>query len=88
MLADLSQEHYKWVATGDEAYPDPTMVEARAESFLTRIDTLYTQGMILTLPDTYTGLALNFLKDVTYYRYGKNVHKVGRGGLGTRGETP
>ena len=79
LLADLSVEHRKWVATGDEAYPDPTTAEERAQSFLTRIDTLFTQGMILTLPDTYTGLALDFLKDVTYYRYGGKVQRVGIG---------
>ena len=32
LLADLSAEHYTWVATGDHRNPDATTVHARAEA--------------------------------------------------------
>ena len=40
LLADLSAEHYHWVAGADEQNPDATTAFSRAESFLLRLDTL------------------------------------------------
>ena len=34
----------------------------RADAFLVRLQTLFGEGMIVTLPDTYTGVTLQFLK--------------------------
>ena len=79
LLADLSAEHYSWVATGDKANPDTTTVEERADAFLNRLHRLFTEGMILAMPDTYTGVTLEFLKDTSYYRYGKRVQTIGIG---------
>ena len=67
LLADLSAEHYTWVAGGDKRNPDSTTVQSRAQSCQARLDTLFNQGLILTLPDTYTGLTLKFLRKFSYY---------------------
>ena len=40
LLADLSAEHYTWVATGDKRSPDATTVQSRADVFLARLDVL------------------------------------------------
>ena len=37
LLADLSAEHYSWVASGDESNPDATKVQERADAFLERL---------------------------------------------------
>ena len=79
MLADLSAEHYSWVATGDKQNPDATTVETRADAFLARLDKLFLEGMILTLPDTFTGTTLKFLSKTSYFRYGDSVQTVGIG---------
>ena len=79
LIGDLSLEHYRWVATGDKSYPDPATAEARMTNFLDRLQTLYMDGMILTMPDTLTGIALEFLKDVHIYRYGNKIQRVGIG---------
>ena len=79
LLADLSAEHYLWVATGDKRNPDTTTVQSRAEAFVDRLDQLFTKGMILTLPDTYTGVTLKFLRETTYYKVGAGVQTVGIG---------
>ena len=79
LLADLSAEHYSWVATGDKRNPDTTTVHSRAEAFLDRLHQLFTKGMILTLPDTYTGVTLKFLRETSYYRVGGGVQTVGIG---------
>ena len=79
LLADLSAEHYSWVATGDASNPDAQRVRERAEAFLERLGTLYDDAMILTLPDTYTGVTLQFLKKTSYYPIGKSVQAVGIG---------
>ena len=80
LLADLSAEHYTWVATGDKRNPDATTVQSRADAFMARLRALCDQALILTLPDTYTGLTLQFLKETSYYRVGKSVQTFGIGG--------
>ena len=70
MLADLSAEHYSWVATGDLANPDATTVMERGASFYNRLDVLFLQGHIFKLHDSYTGVALEFLKRTHFYHYG------------------
>ena len=54
MLADLSAEHYSWVATGDEANPDASTVMERVDHCRSRLDVLFLQGHILEMKDTYT----------------------------------
>ena len=79
LLADLSAEHYSWVASGDESNPDATTVQERADAFLARLRTFFVDATILTLPDTYTGVTLEFLKKTSYYRIGNSVQTVGIG---------
>ena len=79
LLADLTAEHYAWVASGDKRYPDPTTAMSRADAFLTRLHTLYNEGLILTLPNTYTGATLKFLSTTSYYRVGQSVQTIGIG---------
>ena len=45
LLADLSAEHYAWVATGDKENPDTTIVQARADIFLERLNQLFERGI-------------------------------------------
>ena len=82
LIADLSTEHCTWVASGDESNPDTTTTLERADAFLARAHTLFTEGLILALPDTYTGVTLKFLSKTTYYKVGKSVQVVGIWGLG------
>jgi len=77
--ADLSAEHYSWVASGDKRNPDATTVQSRGDAFLTRIGTLFDEALILTLPDTYTGVTLKFLEKTSYYNIGNSVQTVGIG---------
>ncbi len=79
LLADLSAEHYTWVATGDAQNPDATTVQSRADAFLARLHVLFNNALILTLPDTFTGETLKFLKETSYYRCGKSVQTIGIG---------
>ena len=79
LLADLSAEHYSWVATGDKGKPDATTVQSRADVFIDRLDQLFKKSLILTLPDTYTGVTLKFLSETSYYRYGTTVQTIGIG---------
>ena len=79
LLADLKAEHYAWVASGDHRNPDATTAQSRADAFLSRLHTLYNEGVILALPDTYTGATLKFLSDTSYYSVGKNVQTIGIG---------
>jgi hypothetical protein len=79
LLADLAAEHYTWVATGDADKPDKTTVMERAEVFLARIHSLFTEGNVLAMPDTYTGLTLEFLRETKYYRFGKRTQWFGIG---------
>ena len=79
LLADLMVEHYAWTLTADKANPDTTTVDQRADSFIHRVHVLYEEGMILTLPDTYTGLTLEFLRNTSHYRFGRRVQWVGIG---------
>ena len=79
LLADLSSEHYSWVASGDAQNPDATTAQSRAGAFLTRLKMLFDDALILTLPDTYTGVALKFLEETSYYRIGNSVQTVGVG---------
>ena len=79
LLADFSAEHYSWVASGDKGNPDATTVQSRADAFLTRLRALFDDAIILTLPDTYTGVTLKFLEKTSYYRLGNSVQTVGIG---------
>ena len=79
LLADVSAEHYAWVATGDKKNPDVTTVMRRANEFLARLSTLFDEALILTLPDTFTGVTLKFLEKPSYYRYGRSVQVIGIG---------
>ena len=81
LLADLSAEHYSWVATGDLANPDAAPVMERRDSFYNRLDVLFLQGHIFKLPDTYTGVTLEFLKKTRFYHNGTNVTVFGIGEL-------
>ena len=84
LLADLSAEHYTWVATGDKKFPDATTVLSRANVFTARLDTLFNKSMFLPMPDTYTGVTLKFLEKTRYYQLHKGVHAIGIGGLEQR----
>ena len=79
LLADLSAEHYTWVATGDKRSPDATTVESRADAFLARLQVLFTEGVILTLPDTYIGATLQLLEKTHYYPLYRSVQASGLG---------
>ena len=79
LLADLAVEHYTWTASGDKKNPDATTVSARADAFLTRLHTLFNESMILTLPDTFTGVTLKFLDTTHYYKIGNSVQTIGIG---------
>ena len=79
LLADLSAEHYAWVKTGDKGNPDSTTVHSRADAFVARLDVLFNESVILTLPDTYTGVTLKFLNQNRYFQSGKCVQSVGIG---------
>ena len=79
LLADLSAEHYHWVATGDKANPDASTVQERANTFSARITSLFTDGMIWTLPNTFTGVTLAFLKEAHYYQCGTKVFTMSIG---------
>ena len=60
MLADLSAEHYSWVATGDKANPDASTV-------------MEPSGCLVparAMGDTYTGATLAYLKQAHFYHYG------------------
>ncbi len=81
LLADLSAEHYTWVATGDKRSPDATTVQSRADAFLARLQVLFTEGMILIMPNTFTGATLKFLETTRYYPLDKGVHTFGIRGL-------
>ena len=67
------------MATGDKRNPDATTVQARADEFLARFDTLFSHGLILRLPDTCTGATLQFLSQTSYYHHGKTVQTIGFG---------
>ena len=70
LLADLCAEHYSWLATGDKSNPDAATVQARAAAFLSRLDTLFMEGAILGMPDTFTGVSLRFLRGTSRYPRG------------------
>ena len=71
--ACLCAEHYSWFATGDKSNPDA------ATAFLSRLDTLFVEGTILAMPETYTGVTLRFLKKTSRYPCGNGVQIVGLG---------
>ena len=79
LLADLCAEHYSWLATGDKSNPDAATVQARAAAFLSRLDTLFMEGTILGMPDTFTGVTLRFLRGTSRYPCGNSVQIVGLG---------
>lgn len=81
MLADLSAEHYSWVATGDTANPDASTVMERADHFRSRLDVLFLQGHILKMGDTYTGATLAYLKQAHFYHYGSRCAAFGIGDM-------
>ena len=83
LLADLCAEHYSWLATGDKSNPDAATVEARAAVFLSRLDTLFMEGAILGMPDSFTGVTLRFLQGTSRYPCGVGVQIVGLGDLKT-----
>ena len=85
MLADLSAEHYSWVATGDEANPDASTVMERVDSFRSRLNVLFLQGHILKMGNTYTGTTLLYLQEAHFYHYGPRVAMFGIGDLRDRG---
>ena len=72
-LGDLTAEHYTWVGGVDKRFPDTTTAHTRAECFLARIRTLFTDGLILTMPDTFTGATLKFLEKTSYYSMGNGA---------------
>ena len=82
MLADLSAEHYSWVATGDQANPDASTVMERVEYFRNRLNVLFLQGHILKMGDkTYTGVTLAYLRQGHFYHYGSQCAAFGIGDL-------
>ena len=81
LLADLSVEHYDWVSGGDKGNPDTSTTMARFERFLHRLDVLFMDGMILRLPESYTGVTLKFLEETSYYHFGKRVQCFGLGNM-------
>ena len=83
LLADLCAEHYSWTATGDESNPDASTVEDRAAAFQSRLDTLFVEGNILAMPDTFTGVTLQFLSSTSHYQCCNSVQIVGLGNLKT-----
>ena len=85
MLADLSAEHYTWVATGDVANPDASTVMERVDQFRNRLAVLFLEGHILKMADTYTGATLAYLKEAHFYHYGSNVAVFGISGLADPG---
>ena len=72
LLADLSAEHYTWVASGDKKHPVTTEVMRRAEDFLERLRVLFQEGAIISMKNSYTGQTLEFLKEIKQYSAGKN----------------
>ena len=81
LLADLSVEHYNWVAGGDKSNPDGSSVMIRFESFIHRLRVLFMEGMILKIPDSYTGVSLIFLKENSFYHFGSRVQTFGLGDM-------
>ena len=81
MLADLSAEHYSWVATGDQANPDASTVMERVGYFRSRLDVLFLQGHILKMEESYTGVTLAYLKQAHFYHYGSRCAAFGIGDL-------
>ena len=81
MLADLSAEHYSWVATGDAANPDASTVIDRMDRFYNRLDVLFLQGQVLKMRDTYTGETLEYLRQAHFYNYGARAALFGIGDL-------
>ena len=79
LVADLCAEHYSWTATGDESNPDAATVQDRATAFLSRLDTLFVEGSIIAMPDTFTGVTLKFLRGTSRYSCGNSVQIVGIG---------
>ena len=76
MLADLSAEHYSWVASGGEENPDAATVQARAEAFLSRLRALFDDAMALTLPQTCTGVMLEFSEDLCATRLSFAIWRI------------
>ena len=81
MLADLSAEHYSWVATGDAANPDASTVMDRMDRFYNRLDVLFLQGQVLKMRDTYAGETLEYLQQAHFYHYGARAAVFGIGDL-------
>ena len=83
MLADLSHEHYIWVAGGDKNITDPLASSGRVDMFLQRLGVLYDEGLLLTdaLAESFTGQAIDFLKKASYLRHGRYVAVFGFGGF-------
>ena len=82
LLADLAVEHHQWVAGGDQANPDSSTTMARFHAFLHRLHVLFTEGLIMRIPDTYTGAMLQFLNENSVYHVGRRVQTIGLGDMG------
>ena len=85
LLADLCAEHYSWVATGDKGNPDAASVQARAASFISRLEALFDDGTVVGMPDTFTGDTMKFLRQTHRYPCGNGVQTVGLGDWRTAG---
>ena len=70
MLADLSAEHYIWVAEVDRSNPDATRVQEWAHRLLARLSTFFDEAQILTVPDSYTGMTFELWKTTHCYQMG------------------
>ena len=62
LLADLSAEHYSWVATSDLANPDVVTVVERRDNANTRLDVLALQGHTCQLECIHICVTLAFLE--------------------------
>ena len=69
----------KTTKKGDKSNPDATTVEARANAFLSRLDTLFMKGNVVLMPETFTGVTLRFLKGSPRYQCAKGVQFVSLG---------
>ena len=79
MRARTKNKKRKQHKKGDKSNPDATTVEARANAFLSRLDTLFMKGNVVLMPETFTGVTLRFLKGSPRYQCAKGVQFVSLG---------
>ena len=48
MLAELSAEHFKWIAESQAKSPDPSTSSERTKAFLNRLQVLFEEGLVVT----------------------------------------